>query len=162
MPLAEHVAVDYQMTRLSLKGHPMQFLRPIFAREGVSTCRQTSERADGAWTRTAGVVLVRQRPGTGNAIFVTLEDETGITNVLLWVRKFEAYRREVMSARLMLVEGQAQRSPEGVVHLIAEHVHDRSAELDRLLDDAEAEPAHAPGARHPREIRILPQSRNFH
>jgi error-prone DNA polymerase len=165
MAASEHVAVDYQTTRLSLKGHPMQFLRPVFAREGVITCAETSARADGVWTRTAGIVLVRQRPGTGTAIFVTLEDETGITNVLLWTRLFEAFRREVMSARLMLVEGRAQRSKEGVVHLMAERIHDRSAELSRLTGEHAgilAAPVHSPGAKHPRDVRVLPPSRDFH
>merc|ERR1712034_40560 len=69
MPLSEDVATDYQVTRLSLKGHPMQFLRPLFAAEGVLSCAQTVAAKNGARVRTAGVVLVRQRPGKGNAIF---------------------------------------------------------------------------------------------
>jgi len=77
---------------------------------------------------------VRQRPGKGNAIFITLEDETGITNCVLWARQFEALRRPVMAARLMLVEGRVQKSPEGVVHLMATNVIDRSAMLDHLWD----------------------------
>ena len=90
--------------------------------------------------RTAGIVLVRQRPGKGNAIFVTIEDETGVTNIVLWARLFEHYRREVMAARLMLVEGEVQRSPEGVVHLMANRIVDRSALLDRLSDTHDANP----------------------
>ncbi len=69
--------------------------------------------------RTAGIVLIRQRPGKGNAIFVTQEDETGITNVLIWARLFETLRLPVMASRLMLVHGEVQRSREGVVHLMA-------------------------------------------
>jgi error-prone DNA polymerase len=118
--------------RLSLKAHPMAVLRPVFARDGVATCADTAARADARFTRTAGLVLVRQRPGKGNAIFITLEDETGITNVVLWARQFERFRREVMAARLMLVEGRVQRSPEGVTHLMATRIVDRSATLDRL------------------------------
>jgi error-prone DNA polymerase len=171
MRASEQVAVDYQTLRLSLKGHPMGFLRPLFDAEGVASCAGTGARPDGAWTKTAGLVLVRQRPGKGNAIFITLEDETGITNVLLWARTFERFRREVMGARLLLVEGRAQRSPEGVVHLIGERVFDRTAELARLTDDAAilgppddalVNPRHAPGSRHPRDVRILPKSRDFH
>jgi error-prone DNA polymerase len=120
--------------RLSLKAHPMALLRAVFAHERISTCAETAARADGRFTKTAGLVLVRQRPGTGNAIFITLEDETGITNCVLWARQFEALRRPVMAARLMLVEGRVQKSPEGVVHLMASHIIDRSAELDRLWD----------------------------
>ena len=93
----------------------MQFLRPTFEREGVLSCRETASAPNGKIRRVAGVVLIRQRPGKGNALFITLEDETGITNVLLWARDFERYRRQVMAARLMEVEGEIQRSKEGVM-----------------------------------------------
>jgi error-prone DNA polymerase len=134
MSLGEHVATDYQTLRLSLKSHPMAVLRPLFRREGVCSAAETASRADGRFTRMAGLVLVRQRPGKGNAIFITLEDETGVTNCVLWARQFEALRRPVMAARLMLVEGRVQKSPEGVVHLIATHVIDRSGMLDHLRE----------------------------
>ena len=113
MPLSEHVAADYQMTRLSLKGHPMQFLRGMFASEGVLSCAETSAAKNGARVKTAGVVLTRQRPGKGNAIFITIEDESGVTNALLWARLFERQRLAVMASRLMLIEGEVQRSKEG-------------------------------------------------
>ncbi len=172
MPLSEHIAADYQMTRLSLKGHPMELLRSIFRAEGVASCAETAAAKNGAAIRTAGVVLVRQRPGKGNAIFVTIEDETGITNIVLWARLFEMFRREVMASRLMLVEGHVQRSPEGVVHLMATRVHDRTQELARLSDahvpeiqlsgaDEFAHPQYPRGG-HPRDARILPKSRDFH
>ena len=137
MPLSEHIAADYQTVRLSLKGHPMQILRPIFQIEGITTCAKTSNLRDGAITRTAGLVLVRQRPGKGNAIFITLEDETGITNVVLWARIFEHYRKEVMGARLLVIEGKVQRSAEGVIHLMAQKVFDRTRELGRLSETHE-------------------------
>ncbi len=163
MPLAEHVATDYQTTRLSLKAHPMQILRPIFHKEGVATCAETSACRDGAWTRSAGLVLVRQRPGNGKATFVTLEDETGITNVVLWSRTVERFRSEVMSARLMLVEGRVQKSPEGVVHLMGVRLYDRSGELERLTDDdMESARSAMRNHGHPRNVRILPKSRDFH
>ena len=164
MALSEQVATDYAVTRLSLKGHPMQFLRPVFAGEGVLSCAQASAAKNGAQVRVAGVVLVRQRPGKGNAVFITIEDETGVTNVLLWARLFEMQRRAVMASRLMLVEGEMQRSKEGVVHLMASRVHDRSAEMARLADGLGAGTPHAPprSAGHPRNVRILPQSRDFH
>lgn len=175
MPLGEHVAADYQTLRLSLKAHPMAILRSRFDAERILTCAQTEARRNAASVRVAGVVLVRQRPGKGNAIFVTLEDETGITNVVLWARMFEQFRREVMAARLMEVEGVVEKSPEGVVHLVARKVIDRSSELTRLSEDhdttvqlARADvvanpqlPRHAPH-RHPRDVRILPGSRDFH
>ena len=161
MPLSEHVATDYQVTRLSLKGHPMQFLRPVFAAEGALTCAQISAAKNGAQVRAAGVVLVRQRPGKGNAVFITIEDETGIANILLWARLFEMQRRPVMASRLMLVEGEVQRSKEGVVHLMATRVHDRTAELDHL-SESQSGRARARASSHPRNVRILPGSRDFH
>ncbi|RVT89855.1 error-prone DNA polymerase [Sphingomonas crocodyli] len=177
MPLSEEVAADYQVTRLSLKGHPMQFLRPLFAGEGVLSCKEADQAKNGRRVRVAGVVLVRQRPGEGKAIFITIEDETGIVNVLLWARIFENQRRQVMSARLMEVEGEIQRSPEGVVHLMGATVIDRTVELGRLSEDHQPMieplradvfahpqlPRHAvPRGRHPRDVRILPPSRDFH
>ena len=172
MPLSEHIAADYQTVRLSLKGHPMAISRDVFQAEGISTCAETEARRDGQWTRTAGVVLVRQRPGSGNAIFITLEDETGITNVVLWARLFERFRKEVMGARLLLIEGRVQKSVEGVVHLMAQRVFDRTRELKRLSDqhtttitlsraDEFVHPQ-MPRNRHPRNVRILPKSRDFH
>ncbi|MBL8570152.1 MAG: error-prone DNA polymerase [Phreatobacter sp.] len=173
MPLSEHVAADYQTVSLSLKGHPMQFLRETFRSEGVLTCREAAASPDKRWAKVAGVVLVRQRPGKGNAIFITLEDETGIANVLLWSRKFEALRAAVMGSRLMVVEGFIQKSPEDVAHLMAETVTDRTAELKRLSADHEARievaradeilhPQYPRGPHHPRNVRILPKSRDFH
>ena len=105
MPLSEEVAADYRPTRLSLKDHPMTFLRPVFAAEGIVTCEAANSVKDGRRARVAGIVLVRQRPGKGNAIFVTIEDETGVVNALLWARDFEANRRAVMAARLMVLHG---------------------------------------------------------
>ncbi len=172
MTLGENIAADYQTARLSLKGHPMQCLRDLFYGEKIASCAELCAQRDGSWGRVAGVVLVRQRPGKGNAIFITLEDETGIVNAVLWARTFEKYRREVMGARLLLIEGRVQRSPENVVHLMAQRVIDRTAELGRLSDANETvitlSPAdeflhpQAPRARHPRNVRILPGSRDFH
>jgi error-prone DNA polymerase len=96
-------------------------------------------------------------------VFVTLSDETGVANVVVWPRFFEKFRRAVMGARLLLVEGKIQRSPEGVVHLVAERIFDRTEELDRIAeDDAAQPPLHSQEGlhRHPRDIRII--SRDFH
>jgi error-prone DNA polymerase len=160
MPFPEEVVTDYQVTRLSLKGHPMQFLRATFEREGVLSCKEAVLAPDGKIRRVAGVVLIRQRPGKGNALFITLEDETGITNVLLWARDFERYRRQVMAARLMEVEGEIQRSKEGVMHVIARRVFDRSGLLGRLTDGTLD--AYPQRHSHPRNVRVLPKSRDFH
>ncbi|KIZ43640.1 error-prone DNA polymerase, partial [Rhodopseudomonas palustris] len=143
MPVAEHVVADYQTVRLSLKGHPMEFLRAMFDAEKVVTCRSVSAmRSNGRRLRCAGVVLVRQRPGSAKGvIFMTLEDETGIANVVVWPSVMEKFRKEVMGARLLLVEGRIQASPEGVVHLVAERMSDRSFEMARLSDNLAARPA---------------------
>jgi error-prone DNA polymerase len=175
MPLSEHVLADYQTIRLSLKGYPMQFLREIFRNERVMSCAEIAAGADGQKARCAGVVLVRQRPGEGKAIFITLSDETGICNVVLWARTFEHFRKEVMGSRLLFVEGRIQRSPEGVVHLMAERLVDRTPELDILSEDKLRAPwsrgdgpthgqndDNRPRQSHPRNVRILPKSRDFH
>ncbi|TPG15703.1 error-prone DNA polymerase [Sphingomonas oligophenolica] len=177
MPMSEQVAADYQTTRLSLKDHPMTFLRSIFAAEGILSSAEVDRAKDGARARVAGVVLVRQRPGKGNAIFVTIEDETGVTNGLMWARDFEDNRRAVMAARLMVLEGVIQRSEEGVVHLMAKRAYDRTDELRRLSSDYQAEPplcpvdevirpkpiaSRDPRGHHPRDVRVLPKSRDFH
>ena len=112
-PRAEHVVADYQTIRLSLKGHPMEFLRTRFAREGIAACREVCHANDRRRLRCAGVVLVRQRPGSAKGVvFMTLEDETGIANIVVWPKVMEQFRKEVMGARLVLVEGYVQSSPE--------------------------------------------------
>jgi error-prone DNA polymerase len=174
MPLPEHVVADYQTVRLSLKGHPMQFLRELLGAEGIRTCADTVALGDGSWTKTAGVVLVRQRPGSAaGVVFMTIEDETGIANVVIWPKLTERYRKEVMGSRLILIEGRIQRSPEGVVHLVAERIYDRSIELRRLSEtstpklplsraDEIIHPQHERVSNHPRNARIIPKSRDFH
>ncbi len=185
MPLPEHVVADYQTIRLSLKGHPMQFLRARFTQENVIACSAVSHARDRQYVRCAGVVLVRQRPGSAKGVvFMTLEDETGIANVVVWPKVMEHFRKEVMGARLVLVEGRIQSSPEKVVHLVAERLIDRSADLlglandafsqkpavpsgpaliEPLNDDRRDHPEHsAQKIRHPRNVRILPASRDFH
>ncbi|MDE2577184.1 MAG: error-prone DNA polymerase [Hyphomicrobiales bacterium] len=161
MPLGEQVATDYQTMRLSLKAHPMKLLRSHFA--GVATCAGLRDLKDGAWARVAGLVLVRQRPGAGNAIFVTLEDETGVANLLIWARDFERIRRPVMGARLMLATGRVQKSDEGVVHLMTKNVRDDSLRLENLWreNDDSRLPHTSLKMRHPRDVRLLPRSRDF-
>lgn len=185
MPRSEQVVADYQTIRLSLKGHPMEFLREMFSRERVVACEEISHENERRRVRCAGVVLVRQRPGSASGVvFMTLEDETGIANVVVWPKIMEQYRKEVMGARLILVEGYIQSSPEKVTHLIAQRMVDRSHDLVGLANDALSRkhpvPARAtvveplnedPRAlsdmpaqkiRHPRNVRILPPSRDFH
>jgi error-prone DNA polymerase len=134
MELAEHVVADYQTIRLSLKAHPMALLRPQFDAEKLLTCQQVENAPDGQWVKTAGVVLIRQRPGKGNAIFITLEDETGIVNVVLWASRFEQFRRVVMASKLMQVMGHVQRSKEGVIHLMATSLEGSHRRLAKPFD----------------------------
>ncbi|EKS42736.1 error-prone DNA polymerase [Afipia clevelandensis] len=185
MPLPEQVVADYQTVRLSLKGHPMEFLRATFAREGIVPCRDVSHVSDRRRVRCAGVVLVRQRPGSAKGVvFMTLEDETGIANIVVWPKVMEKFRKEVMGARLIEVQGTIQSSPDEVVHLVAERLVDRSSDLMNLANDAPRRKHAVPdGAnviepledelpardgtpphkmRHPRNVRILPRSRDFH
>jgi error-prone DNA polymerase len=185
MPLPEQVVADYQTIRLSLKGHPMEFLRPMFAKERVVACVAVCHDNDKKRVRCAGVVLVRQRPGSAKGVvFMTLEDETGIANIVVWPKVMERFRKEVMGARLIEVEGHIQSSPEQVTHLVAERLFDRSRELVNLADDAPGRKYPVPAGpalieplqddrrqhpdqpaqklRHPRNVRILPRSRDFH
>jgi error-prone DNA polymerase len=185
MPLPEQVVADYQTIRLSLKGHPMEFLRPMFTSERVIACEGVCHANDKKRVRCAGVVLVRQRPGSAKGVvFMTLEDETGIANIVVWPKVMERFRKEVMGARLILVEGYIQSSPEHVTHLVAQRLFDRSHDLMGLANDALRrkpavpagpaliEPLHddrrqhpdnpAQKIRHPRNVRILPPSRDFH
>jgi error-prone DNA polymerase len=179
MPLSEHVVNDYQTLRLSLKAHPMSFLRERLARERVLSCRALRGLQDGAWAKVAGVILVRQRPGSAKGVvFMTLEDETGIANAVVWPKTLERFRKVVMTARLILIEGRIQRH-EDIIHVVSGRLSDRSALLHELSewagDGARSEPG---STRHPRELRviarptpsatparadgILPKSRDFH
>lgn len=165
MPLSEHVVADYQMLRLSLKAHLMFFLRDFFSAEGVLSCAEIGKAKDGARAACAGVVLTRQMPGDAGVVFITLSDEQGIANVIVWPRLVPVFRREIMGARLMVVEGKVQRGDGDVVHLIAERVFDRSEELERLSEDEQNVPSWRAQAsslhRHPRNVRTVPKSRDF-
>lgn len=185
MPRPEQVVADYQTIRLSLKGHPMEFLREMLSRERIVACREISHENERRRVRCAGVVLVRQRPGSASGVvFMTLEDETGIANVVVWPKIMEQYRKEVMGARLIEVQGYIQSSPEKVTHLIAQRMIDRSHDLVGLANDALSRKPPVPAGatvveplnddrrdhadipaqkiRHPRNVRILPPSRDFH
>lgn len=160
MQLGEHVAADYQAVRLSLKAHPMALFRPQLDQQGVTGCAALPSIKAGARITVAGLVLVRQRPGNGKAIFLTLEDEDGVANIILWARTFERFRAEIMGSRLLEVQGEVQRSPEGVIHIMAHRLVDRTALLSSL-SQAHYE-AHYPRMSHPRYVRTFPKSRDFH
>jgi error-prone DNA polymerase len=147
MTLGEEVAQDYSNLCLSLRCHPLALLRPWLGRR-VVRAEQLASIADGRRVEVAGITLVRQRPGTASGvIFVTLEDETGVANLVVWPAVFERYRRVLLGAQLMVVRGKLQR--EGIViHVVAEALIDRSDLLARLSEVHEVrEPFQAPVAR---------------
>ncbi|MBI1492585.1 error-prone DNA polymerase [Halocynthiibacter styelae] len=172
MHLGEEVVEDYVATRLTLRAHPMELLRPAIP--GLIPHDQLQHVPLGRGS-VCGLVITRQRPGTASGvIFLTLEDETGVSNIVVWPKVYKQFRRIVMGGRLLRVNGYLQR--EGiVVHLIAQTIEDMSHRLTELghpMEDAigitrpEADDAPRPqraSARHPREQakRLFP-SRDFH
>ena len=187
--LSEEVVADYQTLRLSLRAHPMELLRSRYASQGVVTCAALQAMKDGTRASVAGVVLVRQRPGSASGVvFMTVEDETGIANIVFWPSVFEKYRAAVMGGRLVRIEGRVQRleatlgGPKPavpVVHLVAVRIVDQSGDLALLSDglapggNAGADEDSRTGttgalsarreqARHPRQVRVIPKSRDFH
>jgi error-prone DNA polymerase len=182
MRLSEHVVNDYQTLRLSLKAHPMSFLRECFAARRVLACDGLRGVKDGTYVSVAGVVLVRQRPGSAKGVvFMTIEDETGVANAVVWPKTLERFRKEVMGARLIVIHGRIQRH-EDIIHVVSAKLEDRSDWLQLLSEEAASmkvpianadpmrhpAPDSAPGsvhprwAGHPRNARIIPKSRDFH
>jgi error-prone DNA polymerase len=188
MPLSEHVVNDYRTLRLSLKAHPMSFLRARVRQARIAACADLKQMRDGAWVGVAGVVLVRQRPGSAaGVVFMTIEDETGVANAVIWPKVLERERMVVMGARLVVVHGRIQRH-EDIIHVVAARLEDRSDWLRLLTEEGEAlstalahadHVKHPHGAdsrerrherthprwhprRHPRAERIIPKSRDFH
>ncbi len=163
MALGEQVVEDYASLRLSLKAHPLSFLREALTAEGFLPAALLSEMRDGRRLKVAGPVLVRQRPGSAKGvIFAILEDESGVANVVVWPDCFERNRATVLKARLLGVEGRLQR--EGlVIHLVAEKLTDMTAHLHRLTDPAlpllEPAQARADAVKRP---ALATSSRDFH
>jgi error-prone DNA polymerase len=135
MLLGEHVVEDYRRLHLSLKAHPVAFLRHDLARRGILRHDQLPAIASGRRVTVGGLVLVRQRPGTAaGVIFMTLEDETAIANTIIWPKIYETFRPIVLGARLISVTGKLQ-SESGVIHVVAERVEDLTPLLRRLSQD---------------------------
>jgi len=167
MTQGREVVEDYRSTQLSLRAHPLAFLRPELEQRGILPCAALRDAKDGQKVHIAGIVLVRQRPGAGNVTFVTLEDESGIANAIIWQRVFEAHRRTVLTAAMVGIKGTLQREGQ-VIHVITDRIED----LTSLLGQVGAlhfphRPGPADAARngghdareHP---RIKVRSRDFH
>lgn len=182
MLIGEHVVEDYRTLGLSLKNHPVALLRDEFRARGAIAAEELVNISNGKRVRVAGLVLVRQRPGTASGvIFMTLQDETHVANIVVWTRIFERFRPEVLGARLCAVDGIVQKEGE-VIHVVAERLHDYSPMLAKLsgneLDiaavnaDEVRRPVEADSRSHPRNIRhdlsykpaakVMPKGRNFH
>ncbi len=126
------VVEDYRSTQLSLRAHPLSFLRDELTRARVTRCGDLKQLKDGTHLDLAGIVLVRQKPGSAKGVlFITIEDETGIGNIILWPDRFEANRRTVMSSAMLGVRGRMQREGE-VIHVIADTLTDLTPMLHTI------------------------------
>ena len=157
----------------------MQFLRRLCEERKVMDTARLKGLRNGAPVTVAGVVLVRQRPGSAKGVvFLTLEDEFGVCNAVIWPQVLETHRAVVMGSRLMLIRGRVQKTGE-IIHVVASTIEDRSGWLPLLTEEgnllktplARADEVARPGpdpyrqpapARHPRQVRVIPKSRDFH
>ncbi|CAN7294721.1 error-prone DNA polymerase [Pararhizobium sp. LjRoot235] len=134
MTEGHNVVEDYAHAGLTLRQHPVAFLRGDLAKRNIVTCEEAMAARDGRWVMTAGLVLVRQRPGSAKGVlFVTIEDETGPANVVVWPTLFERRRRIVLGSSMMAINGKIQREG-AVVHLVAQQVFDLTYDLSGLAD----------------------------
>ena len=177
MTRGAEVVADYNHFGLTLRDHPASFLRSDLASRGIKSCGETASQPDGRYAQCAGMVLVRQRPGSASGVvFITAEDETGIINIIVWPKVFEQYRRAVLASSFLLVTGYIQKEGE-VVHLIARSLVDLSHELSAIGDRDGPFPmrhgrgdefAHGPGVdsrtKVPNDLpaAALQKARNFH
>ena len=165
MTEGQEVFEDYRTFQLSLRDHPLRFLRGELACRGIIRCGDLAHVKDGAKVKVAGLVLIRQRPGKGNVTFITLEDESGVANAILWQRKFEAQRRIVMSASMIVVCGTVQREGQ-VIHVVTDYLEDHTSLL-RSVAQGGLHHRYGPGdgATHggvdPRD-HLRQKARNFH
>jgi DNA-directed DNA polymerase III (polc) len=177
MPVSEHVLNDYRALTFSLKAHPLSFLRRELDGLGITPNRNLADLVNGREVRIAGLVLVRQQPGSAKGvIFMTLEDETGVANVIVWPKIFQKYRPIVMGARFISVSGRLQKQ-EGVIHVVAARIDNMNHRLDLLRREQNG---YAANDRTDNEVRtkagrcqerseavkeivsIMPKGRNFH
>lgn len=170
MPLGEHVVEDYASLSLTLKRHPLAFLRQELAREGLVTAAELAHLPVDRRLAIAGIVLIRQRPGSANGVvFITIEDETGIANLIVWPQILERFRRAALGATLLCCTGKLQRE-ESVIHVVADRLEDMTPRLNTLRDrtgDAQHRAMRKPPLALPERIPgydardIVITSRNF-
>jgi error-prone DNA polymerase len=170
MPLGEQVVEDYASLSLTLKRHPLAFLRAELAREGLVTAAELAHLPVDRRLAIAGVVLIRQRPGSANGVvFITIEDETGIANLIVWPQILERFRRAALGATLLRCTGKLQRE-ESVIHIVADRLDDITPRLNTLRDrtgEPEPRPPRKPPLALPERVPgydprdIVITSRNF-
>lgn len=167
MEFSQHIFQDYATTALSLKAHPVSLVRQQLSLFGVHTAASLKELHDGMKVKVAGLVLVRQRPGTASGIlFITLEDETGVANLVVFSKLFEQYRKEILQAKLLMVEGKVQIEGE-VIHIVVQRCMNMSGLFDKI--QASAKVANADGdynmgssSKKESGKKALPKGRDFH
>ena len=134
MTEGHNVVEDYSHTGLTLRHHPLSFLRWDLAQKRIVTCAEAITARDGQWLMAADLVLVRKMPGSAKGVvFVTIEDETGVANVVVWPKLFERSRRVLLGSSMLAINGRIQREGE-VVHLVAQQLFDLSADLSSLAE----------------------------
>jgi error-prone DNA polymerase len=159
MELSEHVVHDYAATSLSLKAHPISFIREQLNQLHIIQTSSLDKAKHGDQVKVAGLILVRQRPGTASGIcFITIEDETGSANLVVFQKLFDQYRKEIIQSRLLMVEGQLQREGE-VIHVIVKRCHNFSKLLQRLVPLKNENPSLDTRARSD-ETTSVPDPRN--
>jgi error-prone DNA polymerase len=181
LSLSEHVVQDYMSTSLSLKAHPVSFVRSELAAKRAVPTADLSKFRDGNFVRVAGLVLVRQRPGTaGGVCFITIEDESGVANLVVFQSLFEKFRKEILRSRLLMVEGKLQIEGE-VIHVVVRRCYDMSPLLRQLnqkdedpdvmtLSRADEKDEYVSQSvnrktqvrKKPVQLEIFPSGRNFH
>jgi error-prone DNA polymerase len=136
MTMGQEVTEDYRHLRLSLKQHPVSLLRDMLTGQGILQNAQLKQMEDGAKAKVSGIVLIRQQPGTASGvIFMTIEDETGVANIVVWPKKFQQFRRELLGSQFLVVAGHMQKDQSGhVIHVIADRLIDMSHHLHALGD----------------------------
>ena len=140
MRTSEHVLFDYAATSLSLKAHPVSFVREKLSLLRILSAKELTAGKDGDIVKVAGLVLVRQRPGTAAGVcFITIEDETGVANLVVWESLFEEFRKEILQSRLLMVEGKLQVEGE-VIHVIVRRCTDLTKLLRHLSVTADEAP----------------------